>query len=379
MEVNSRQDAYQSLISLAEKQRYVTFDNIMDCAENYSLSIQDFDWLSNAITTSGILVYSENPNLQSTDDAEYDDYAQSDYEAVYGRIIELCPSMETFVTQVRNTLPPQYGEISRLKYQIVDGNLHARSRMIEMHLRMALRIALGRAEMYDVDIEETVGDACIGLLHAVDKYDPDTSGAFASYAALWILQNISRSQGNQRPLMYYPVHRKDGYFTIYPLVKNRGCVGCDKMISCSDLRVFIMDKLNCNGNVAGYIVSQMVPFSSIQELLQYEEDAELKDYRDVPGEILQAISFDGEDGVLTEVCKSQLSEIIKKVLDTLKPKEAEIIRLRYGFYGRKMTLEEVGQRYNLTRERIRQIEEKALRKMKVGGNKIKILLTDLEY
>ena len=376
MEANGRQDAYQSLISLAEKQGYVTFDNIMDCADDYSLPIQDFDWLSNAITTRGILVYSENPNLQSTDDAEYDDYAQSDYEAVYSRIIELCPSMETFVTQVRNTLPPQYGEISRLKYQIVDGNLHARSRMIEMHLRIALRIALGRSEMYDADIEETIGDACVGLLYAVDKYDPDTSGPFASYASLWILQNISRAQGTQRPLMYYPVHRKEGYFTIYPLAKSRGCVGCDKMISCPNLRDFIIEKLNCSDAEAEYIVSQMMPFSSIQELLQYEENTELSDCQDVPNEALRAITSDNEDGVLIEVCRAQLSEVVGKVLDTLKPKEAEIIRLRYGFYGREMTLEEVGQRYNVTRERIRQIEAKALRKM--GGRRIKTMLADFD-
>lgn len=60
-----------------------------------------------------------------------------------------------------------------------------------------------------------MGYACIGLVTAVDKYDPDTSGAFASYASLWIIQNISRVQCTQRPLVYYPVHQKEGYFTMY--------------------------------------------------------------------------------------------------------------------------------------------------------------------
>lgn len=63
--------------------------------------------------------------------------------------------------------------------------------MIEMHLRLALRVALQRAETYDMDIEDAIGYACIGLVIAVDKYDPDTSGAFASYASLWMIQNIS--------------------------------------------------------------------------------------------------------------------------------------------------------------------------------------------
>lgn len=68
--MENRQTAYEKLIELAEKQGYVTFDNIMDCADEYSLPIQDFDWLSNSITTRGILVYSEAPtrNVPSDED-----------------------------------------------------------------------------------------------------------------------------------------------------------------------------------------------------------------------------------------------------------------------------------------------------------------------
>ena len=73
--MENRQTAYEKLIELAEKQGYVTFDNIMDCADEYSLPIQDFDWLSNSITTRGILVYSEAPtrNVPSDED-DFDDF-----------------------------------------------------------------------------------------------------------------------------------------------------------------------------------------------------------------------------------------------------------------------------------------------------------------
>ena len=73
MGIDSRQAAYQQLIELAEKQGYVTFDNIMDCADEHSLPIQDFDWLTNSITTRGVLIYSEAPgNVSSSADDEYD-------------------------------------------------------------------------------------------------------------------------------------------------------------------------------------------------------------------------------------------------------------------------------------------------------------------
>ena len=130
--MENRQTAYEKLIALAERQGYVTFENIMDCADEYPLPIQDFDWLSNSITTRGILVYSEPPahNVFSEED-DFDDFAQSDYDAVYTRIIELSPSLESFVSYVKSVIPPQRGEIGQLKYQIVDGNAYAREQMIE--------------------------------------------------------------------------------------------------------------------------------------------------------------------------------------------------------------------------------------------------------
>ena len=151
-----RQEALTYLLEKADKQGYVTFDDIMDCADANSLPIQDFDWLSSAITTRGILVYDEAPAannriVQDSEEDDYNDYAQSDYESVYDRIIELDESLRDFVTEVRNIKPPQWREFSQLKYQVTEGNIHARERMIEMHLRIALRIALQRAEAYDMD------------------------------------------------------------------------------------------------------------------------------------------------------------------------------------------------------------------------------------
>lgn len=86
---------------------------------------------------------------------------------------------------------------------------------------------------------------CIGLINAVDRYDPDTSGPFASYAALWIVQNISREQPTQRPLIYYPVHKREGYFSTYPLLKANGCIGCSELQDCSRAVNMVMDKLQC--------------------------------------------------------------------------------------------------------------------------------------
>lgn len=368
--MDNRQSAYENLIALADRQGYVTFDNIMDCAEEYSLPIQDFDWLSNSITTRGILVYSEAPSHSaSSDEDEFDDFAQSDYDAVYDRIIELSPSLDSFVSFVRSILPPQWEEIRQLAYQIVDGNAYARDRMIEMHLRLALRIGLQRAEAYDMDIEDAVGYACVGLVTAVDKYDPDTSGAFASYAALWILQNISREQSTQRPLVYYPVYKKENYFTMYPLLKVHGCIGCDKLRDCADAISMARKKIGCSVDEAKSILEQMIPDDWVEDLLELYTDENEEYYpRDINiGELFSNLStgtiITDEDSLFA-VQQKMLQEGVGSVLSKLTSREERVLRLRYGFDGHERTLEEVGAEFNVTRERIRQIEAKALRKLR---------------
>ncbi len=373
MESDLRQEALTYLLDKADKQGYITFNDIMNCSDANSLPIQEFDWLSSAITTKGILVYDEAPasgnriTLDSDDD-EYSDYAQSDYESVYDRIIELDGSLSSFVNEVRNIKPPQWREFSQLKYQVTEGNLHARDRMIEMHLRIALRIALQRAENYDMDIQDAVGEACIGLVIAVDKYDPDTNGAFGSYAAMWILQNISRHQPTQRALMHYPANKKDLYLSAYPLLKKFGYAGDIDSISNPEVYDLLADKLSFTKEQTEETILATVPFESVEALYDmFLENTDVYEKHEIdelnwnlyPRELI--CEEDIEEQALSAIMREQLFE----VLGTITEREQKVIELRYGLKGDKpKTLEEVGAEFNVTRERIRQIEVKALRKLR---------------
>lgn len=372
--IEARQLAYKALIHLSEEQGYVTFDNIMDCADRYALPIQDFDWLSNSITTLGVIVYDNVPNQQdNSTNEEHDDFAQSDYDLVYNRIVELNPSLTSFVEAVRNITPPQRHEIQKLKYQVVEGNRFARTRMIEMHLRVAFRIALQRSETYDIDIEDAIELACIGLIMAVDKYDPDNSGAFSQYAALWILQNISREQSTQRPLVYYPVHKKEGYYTIYPILKQNGCVNCDQFFHCSKVKEIIAKYLVCDENAVADILSMAVADKSYDALI---EQLDKTDCDDTDKDVLVSRIFQSnavlDQDLIGQVEQRDFYQAMLNELKCLKPREAEVIRERYGFGSKEKTLEEVGNKMGVTRERIRQIESKAIRKLRMN-RKIKKL------
>lgn len=369
MEKEPRQVAYEELTQLAKQRGYVTYDDIMDCSDNFSLSLQDFDWLTNSLTTIGIIIYLESPALAEQFNDEVDDYAQIDYEAVYSRIKELSPALAPFVDAVREIRPPQWNETKKLRYQVTEGNQHARDRMIEMNLRLALRIALQRAESYDMEIEDAVGHACLGLITAVDKYDPDLSGPFASYASMWVLQNISREQPNRRPLMYYPVHIKEGYFPVYPFLKQYGCIGCSEMQSCGEIREIIMARLEYNERSAMSIIEQATAIEYIEDFLDLAEQNDFElEYSDRLGLALMKLSPDtvvSTDAALEDVYRGAMRAAIENVLEKLKPRERQVICERYGLSdGIEKTLEEIGSAMDVTRERIRQIEAKALRQLR---------------
>lgn len=375
---NNIESALTNLIELSSKKGFLVFDDIYDVADKWNLSIKDIDYLSSSIATRGILVYDEAPVIDTADTSfdDYDDYAHRDYDAIFDKVIELDPGLEDFITAIRNVVPPQTKEMDQLKHQIQEGNVYARERAVQMHLRFAVRIVLQRAEVYNTEIADILQEACIGLITAVDKYDPDSSGPFGSYASLWILQNISRTQGTQRPLIYYPVHKKEGYFTIYPIMKEEGYLDLDteEIWTDKEIRGLIQNKLGCKAAQAEDIITQAMPVESLDDLYEkslvnYEKSDKQRSrfynrYEDV--------FYWYEDGYIN-IEQVSLRKALEDVMKELRPREKEVIRARYGLdSGAEKTLEEVGKMLGVTRERVRQIESKAIKKLQ-QSKKIKIL------
>ena len=335
--------SYPSWLSLIHI--FLVFDDIYDVADKWGLSIRDVDYLSSSIATRGILVYDEAPvtnAVASSSEDDYDDYAQRDYEVVFDRVIELDPGLEDFINTVRVVVPPQAREMDRLKYQVQEGNLYARERVIQMHLRFAVRIALQRAETYDCEIADTLQEACIGLITAVDRYDPDSSEPFGSYASLWILQNIGRAQATQRPAVYYPAHKKEGYFAMYPILKEKGYLNSDIWTD-QEVRRLIQERLGCGINRVEDIIQQSMPIEPIDTIYEmFLKSIERNEIQDDVFEKINSDVFYWNYDVYEEIEQRALRETLESLMGELKNREQDVLKARYGFEdGVEKTLEAV--------------------------------------
>lgn len=357
-----RDTALSDLIFLANKQGYVLTDDILD--EGADLSFTDVDWLSSTLMAKGILVYDEAPVVKdsvNTSAAEIFDYAQTDYEEIYQKAIDASPESEDIINSIRSILPPQRGEFDTLKYQVVEGNKYARQRVIEMHLRFAVRVAVSYTERYGLQFEDAFSLACIGLVTAVDKYDPDTDGPIGSFISYYIMQVINREMPLPCKELYYPVHVKERWAPVFLMLKEDGCVGCDELPRCKYEKSKLKKKF---ADISDADILMMIGMSlgeiSLSELAENEKEP-------VDTSSLERINND--------LSQSEWQKVLSQALKILTPREMDVIILRYGLLDdRPLTLEEVGQKYSITRERVRQIEAKSLRKLNI--KKIRGILED---
>ncbi len=244
------------------------------------------------------------------------------------------------------TLPP--AERERLE-QLVQEGIQGREHLIKANTRLVVSIAkkyIGRG----VPFLDLIQEGNLGLMKAVEKYDHHRGFRFSTYATWWIRQTITRSIADQGRTIRVPVHMIDRIRQLYRMIHEME----------QDLgRMPRVDELATEMGLSLRKVQWMMRVSwlplSLESPVNDEDDSELGMF----------VEDDITPSPIQVTYHNLLRDKIEEVLGTLSPREARILRLRFGLdNGHAYTLEEVGQKFGLTRERIRQIEGKALRRLR---------------
>ena len=257
-------------------------------------------------------------------------------------------ALSTYIQEIRKTPLLSTNEEESLANRIRKGDNAARNQMVSANLRLVVKIAHDYNN-FGLPLSDLISEGNIGLIKAVERFDPSKGGKLSTYAAWWIKQSIKRALANQSKTIRLPVHLVDRIASI-----RRATAKLTDELDREPTDEEIAYATNLPVNKIAHLKSVSVRPSSLDAPVG--EDGETS-FGEIVGDETQATP-------LENLQEKSANGYLHTVLQTLEPREAEILRLRFGLDGdHPLTLEEVGEKFNVTRERIRQIQNLAIHKM----------------
>ena len=347
--MNAPQDkkaVVKELLELGKQKGQLNNQDILDAIGEIDFDPEQLEKLYDNLEQQGIEIVEDMGDIK-IDDIDLGDGKYSDFVA--DGAVTVDDPVKVYLKEIGRVPLLSSEEEIDLAIRIANGDVQAKQRLSEANLRLVVSIAkryLGRGMQF-LDL---IQEGNLGLIKAVDKFDYTKGFKFSTYATWWIRQAITRAIADQARTIRIPVHMVETINKVKKvqsqlLHQNGHEPTPDEIADELDLPV---DKVREIMRVAQEPVSLETPIGE-------EEDSHLGDF----------IPDDGAPAPADAASHTMLREQLSDVLSTLTPREEKVLRLRFGLEdGRSRTLEEVGKEFNVTRERIRQIEAKALRKLR---------------
>jgi len=333
----------------------LTYSEIMDTLQSEDLSPDEIDDMYEIFSSKGIEIVDELPDgVERTEEAETSEKEEVvadevDIDLSIPDGISIDDPVRMYLKEIGRVPLLTGDEEIKLAQRMEQGDEEAKRRLAEANLRLVVSIAkryVGRGMLF-LDL---IQEGNLGLIKAVEKFDYNKGYKFSTYATWWIRQAITRAIADQARTIRIPVHMVE---TINKLIR------VSRQLLQELGREPQPEEIGKEMDITVERVREIMKIAqepvSLETPIGEEEDSHLGDFiedQDAPAPA-EAASF------------MLLKEQLEEVLETLTPREEKVLRLRFGLDdGRARTLEEVGQHFGVTRERIRQIEAKALRKLR---------------
>ncbi len=346
----NKKSAVVELMEQGKQKGKLTTKEITDALEELDFDVEQMDKLYESLESLNIEIIEDFDPEQDLDldlDDVLEDVEDDSYFTADG--INIDDPVKVYLKEIGRVPLLSNEEEQELSERMAAGDISARKRLSEANLRLVVSIAkryVGRGMQF-LDL---IQEGNLGLIKAVEKFDHTKGFKFSTYATWWIRQAITRAIADQARTIRIPVHMVETINKVKKvssqlLHQNGHEPSAEEIAKELDMSV---DKVREILRVSQEPVSLETPIGE-------EEDSHLGDF----------IQDDEAPSPADAASHTLLKEQLGNVLSTLTPREEKVLRLRFGLEdGRSRTLEEVGKEFNVTRERIRQIEAKALRKLR---------------
>ncbi len=363
-EIKSFEEREKDLIELGKKNNNtLTFEQLAEALKGLDMDNDSLDNLYNSLMENGIQVVAED---NSTNDGgkkkeEEENLVLSDEEIT--KDININDPVRMYLKEIGRISLLSPDEETELSVRIANGDEAAKNILAESNLRLVVSIAkryVGRGLLF-LDL---IQEGNIGLMKAVEKFDYGKGYKFSTYATWWIRQAITRALADQARTIRVPVHMVE---TINKMARIQRQMTLELNREPSEEE--LAEKMGITVEKVREVVKISQDPVSLETPIGEEDDSHLGDF------IKDERSMSPEEYATNEILKEEIGN----VLLTLQEREREVLELRFGLVdGTSHTLEEVGKKFNVTRERIRQIEAKALRKLRhpSRAKKLKDFLSD---
>ena len=348
---NHSSEILDNLLSKGKKNGgTLTYGELVEALQKEELSPDEIDQMYDTFSKKGIEIVDDSSNTDDQDDdAEDKETEEVEIDLSVPEGVSIDDPVRMYLKEIGRVPLLTAEEEVALAKRMQDGDEEAQKRLAEANLRLVVSIAkryVGRGMLF-LDL---IQEGNLGLIKAVEKFDYTKGYKFSTYATWWIRQAITRAIADQARTIRIPVHMVE---TINKLIRvSRQLL---QQLGREPAPEEIAKEMDITVERVREIMKIAQEPVSLETPIGEEEDSHLGDFiedQDAPAPA-DAASF------------MLLKEQLEEVLDTLTPREEKVLRLRFGLDdGRSRTLEEVGQNFGVTRERIRQIEAKALRKLR---------------
>ena len=363
-EIKDFEQRKEALIKKGKELGFITYEEIAEELKGLDVSSDLLDELYNAFMENDISVISET----DLDDDSGEEDTGGNLEDILkdntiAKELTINDPVRMYLKEIGKISLLSLDEETELSKRIAEGDETAKNRLAESNLRLVVSIAkryVGRGMLF-LDL---IQEGNIGLMKAVEKFDAEKGYKFSTYATWWIRQAITRAIADQARTIRVPVHMVE---TINKLSRYQRQLTLELNREPTDEE--LAKKMGMSPDKVREVIKIAQDPVSLETPIGEEEDSHLGDF--VPDES----NMSPEDFTIHEMLKEEIGD----VLLTLTEREEQVLRLRFGLDdGSPKTLEEVGQMFGVTRERIRQIEAKALRKLRhpSRSRKLKDFLTE---